>query len=106
MLSNRRRTVCWRWRDSEFRIQKQGRDGIEGLQRGADGFLYTPSMSYMEDHMSEMSTDPQVRTQGSVNGINVRTGVGVSKEKRDAETRVGRPPLLLAGNAPDRLHSN
>ena len=46
----------------------------------------------------------QVRTQGSVNGINVRTGVGVSKEKRDAETRVGRPPLLLAGNAPDRLH--
>ena len=39
-----------------------------------------------------------------VNGINVRTGVGVSKEKRDAETRVGRPPLLLAGNAPDRLH--
>ena len=61
-------------------------------------------MSYMEDHMSEMSMDSQVRTQGSVNGINVRTGVGVSKENRDAETRVGLPPLLLAGNAPDRLH--
>ena len=28
----------------------------------------------------------------------------MSKEYRDAETRVGLPPLLLAGNAPDRLH--
>ena len=26
----------------------------------------------------------------------------MSKENRDAETRVGLPPLLLAGNAPDR----
>ena len=41
----------------------------------------------------------------SVNGINVRTGVGFSKELRDAETRVGRPPQLLAGNTPDRLQS-
>ncbi len=28
------------------------------------------------------------------------------KSIRDAETRVGLPPLLLAGNVPDRLHIN